>query len=151
MLLLRRKRDDHVMAVNGYAEGFLVKQGGRIKSWKQRYFVFHDGSLTYRKDSRENSKVLRTDVVVDVFYWGGVEHGLTIKLSSGRLLNLSAVSEKQANVWYEVLQDYLQSKQRVRQLASVFRQRQRRLTPIWETVNDCESIVQAWAKRRERA
>ncbi|KAG6576587.1 AGC protein kinase [Phytophthora cinnamomi] len=76
--------DDHVLALNNYAEGFLVKQGRRVKNWKRRYFVFRDGYLSYRKDQRENSRVLGTVVVEDVFYWSGAEFGLALKLSSGR-------------------------------------------------------------------
>ncbi|KAF4321180.1 hypothetical protein BBO99_00005125 [Phytophthora kernoviae] len=90
--------NNRVLALNNYAEGFLVKQGARIKNWKRRYFVFRDGYITYRKDSRESSKVLGTDVVVDVFFWSGAEYGLSLKLSSGRLLYVSPATEEQASI-----------------------------------------------------
>ncbi|RLN20196.1 hypothetical protein BBJ28_00002566 [Nothophytophthora sp. Chile5] len=125
--------DDQVLALNNYAEGFLVKQGSRIKNWKRRYFVFHDGCLSYRKDSRESSKVLHTDVVLDVFYWTGVQYGLSIKLSSGRSLYVSPATEEQACTWYEVVQGYVMREQMSRQLQHVHRGRQTHLEPIWET------------------
>ncbi|GMF54857.1 unnamed protein product [Phytophthora fragariaefolia] len=137
MLKLHRKHavhePDQVLALNNYAEGFLVKQGARVKNWKRRYFVFRDGCLSYRKDQRENSKLLRTDVVVDVFYWSGAQFGLALKLSSGRSLYVSPASEQQACVWYEVVQGYVMRQQMIRQLQHVNRQRQKHLEPIWES------------------
>eukprot|EP00644_Phytophthora_capsici_P014886 jgi/Phyca11/11250/fgenesh1_pm.PHYCAscaffold_65_\ len=130
--------DDQVLALNNYAEGFLVKQGARIKNWKRRYFVFRDGYISYRKDQRENSRVLGTDVVIDVFYWSGAEFGLALKLSSGRVLNVSPTSEHQACIWYEVMQRYVMRQQMIRQLQHVDRQRQKHLEPIWETENAAE-------------
>ena len=29
--------------------GYLVKLGGKLKTWKKRYFVLKDGTLTYWK------------------------------------------------------------------------------------------------------
>merc|ERR1712000_116233 len=34
-------------------KGFLTKQGGRIKTWKTRYFVVSDSCLYYFKNQRE--------------------------------------------------------------------------------------------------
>ncbi|OWZ22578.1 hypothetical protein PHMEG_0002692 [Phytophthora megakarya] len=132
------EEDNQVLALNNYAEGFLVKQGARVKNWKRRYFVFRDGYLTYRKDQRENSRVLGTDVVIDVFFWPGAEFGLALKLSSGRSLYVSPASEHQACIWYEVVQRYVMRQQMIRQLQHVNRQRQQHLEPIWETDNAAE-------------
>uniref|UniRef100_H3GBV8 PH domain-containing protein n=1 Tax=Phytophthora ramorum TaxID=164328 RepID=H3GBV8_PHYRM len=134
--------DDQVLALNNYAEGFLVKQGARVKNWKRRYFVFRDGYLSYRKDQRKNSRVLGTDVVLDVFYWSGAEFGLALKLSSGRSLYVSPASEQQACIWYEVVQGYVMRQQMTRQLQHVYRQRQKHLEPIWETDNAAEQSAE---------
>ncbi|EGZ15727.1 hypothetical protein PHYSODRAFT_333939 [Phytophthora sojae] len=134
--------DDQVLALNNYAEGYLVKQGARVKNWKRRYFVFRDGYLSYRKDQRETSKVLGTDLVVDVFYWSGAEFGLELKLSSGRSMYVSPASEQQAGIWYEVVQGYVMRQQMVRQLQHVNRQNQKHLEPIWE----CDSAAQQSAE-----
>ncbi|KAG3100742.1 hypothetical protein PI124_g14857 [Phytophthora idaei] len=112
-------KDDQVLALNNYAEGFLVKQGARVKNWKRRYFVFRDGYLSYRKDQRETSK-----------------------LSSGRSLYVSPASEQQACIWYEVVQGYVMRQQMTRQLQHVSRQRQKHLEPIWETESAAEQSAE---------
>ncbi|KAG7400871.1 hypothetical protein PHYBOEH_004083 [Phytophthora boehmeriae] len=134
--------DNSVLALNNYAEGFLIKQGARVKNWKRRYFVFRDGCLSYRKDSRESSKVLGKDVVVDVFFWSGAEFGLSLKLSSGRLLYVSPATEEQASTWYEVMQRYVMRQQMTSQLQHVYRQRQQHLEPIWEAENTAEQFAE---------
>ncbi len=78
MLGRRSWEASSVLVLDGYAEGYLVKQGGRIKTWHTRYFVFLDGSLSYRKHARDGAKVLRRDMIVDVSYHAKVRHGLCV-------------------------------------------------------------------------
>lgn len=133
------KRDNSVVALDGYAAGFLAKRGDRIKTWRRRYFVFQHGFLSYRKDSHEHAKVLRSELVVDVKYFDGKKHGLCVVLGTGRALYLSAQSEEQANTWYDVFHEYLTQQQKHRELTYVHTKRRERLDTIEESDdNDCD-------------
>lgn len=48
-------------------DGYLVKRELRMKCWKQRFFTFRDGVLTY-KDHREGTKIIKRDEVTNVLY-----------------------------------------------------------------------------------
>lgn len=104
-----RDNEDSVITLDGYAEGYLLKEGGIIKNWNRRYFMFRNGQLSYRKDSRESSRVVRQETITDAVYWQGAQFGLCVTLSTGRSLYLCAHSEEQASIWYEVFDDYLAS------------------------------------------
>jgi len=65
------KMDKNNVYANASKSGYMVKQGGRIKTWKRRWFVLNDGCLYYFKakgDSEplgiiplENLQVNKTD------------------------------------------------------------------------------------------
>ncbi|DAZ99976.1 TPA: hypothetical protein N0F65_001980 [Lagenidium giganteum] len=136
MLSLKRNlSNSDVLTLNGYTEGFLMKRGARVKSWKQRFFTFRAGCLTYRKDDKEDSKVLRRDHIVDVFYCNGAQFGFGVKLSSGRELYLSGHSEEHVNVWYQIFEDYLMLQRKGNQLTSINAKQPKALDPIVEC--DC--------------
>uniref|UniRef100_K3WGN4 PH domain-containing protein n=1 Tax=Globisporangium ultimum (strain ATCC 200006 / CBS 805.95 / DAOM BR144) TaxID=431595 RepID=K3WGN4_GLOUD len=130
------KKDDTVVALDGYAAGYLIKRGERIKTWKRRYFVFQRGCLSYRKDSRDNSKTLRSDLVLNVSYYEGKKHGLSVRLMSGRELYLSALNEEQASIWLEVIEEFLAQQRRQRELHYVHGKRNKHMEPIVES--DCD-------------
>lgn len=130
------RRDDSVVALDDYAAGYLAKRGERIKTWRRRYFVFQNGCLSCRKDSREHAKVLCSELIVDVSYYDGKKHGLCVRLMSGRALYLSAQSEEQANTWYEVFGEFLMRQQKRRELNHVHGKRHKHLESIAES--DCD-------------
>lgn len=114
------KRDDSVVALDDYAAGYLSKRSERlIKTWRRRYFVFQNGCLSYRKDAREHSRVRRSELIVDVSYFAGKRHGLSVRLMSGRVLLLAAQSDEQANTWFEVFEEFLMRQQKRRELDHV--------------------------------
>lgn len=129
-----------VLVLNGYAEGYLVKQGGRIKTWRKRYFEFRDGCLSYRKNRRDNSKVIRRDVIVDVHYNDKVRNGLAVTLLSGRVLQVSAKTDEQANIWFDVFSEFIFRNQKMNQLQEVILRRNERLEPIEECDYDCKDL-----------
>lgn len=116
-------------------DGYLVKRGLRVKSWKRRFFSFRDGVLTYRKSHREGAKVLGRDDVMNVLYWGGVKHGFCVHLGSGRELFLSATSEDEATLWYNVFDAFVRRQQRNKDFMRLMCRRQ--LDPIVESVWEC--------------
>ncbi|TMW56515.1 hypothetical protein Poli38472_006525 [Pythium oligandrum] len=110
----RREAPSDVMVVDEYAEGTLVKQGGRIKTWHKRFFVFHKGFLSYRKDARDTTKVLRKELVLNIAFAEKekeIPFGLCITLKSGRALMVSAKNDEEAHTWYEVISDFLAQQQ----------------------------------------
>lgn len=129
-------RDDSVVALDDYAAGYLTKRGERIKTWRRRYFVFQNGCLSYRKDSREHSKVRRSELIVDVSYFVAKKHALCVRLMSGKVLHLSAQSEEQTNTWFEVFEEFLMRQQKRRELNHVQGKRNKHLDSIAES--DCD-------------
>ncbi|DAZ95393.1 TPA: hypothetical protein N0F65_001051 [Lagenidium giganteum] len=113
-------------------DGYLRKQGLRVKSWKRRYF---NGFLTYKKDARPETKILKRDAVENVLYWSGAKHGFAVHLSSGRILYITAATEEEASVWYTALNRYLT----IQQLGKDMRRLTARplLDPIWEAACEC--------------
>ncbi|KAJ0395256.1 hypothetical protein P43SY_005667 [Pythium insidiosum] len=93
-------------------EGFLVKRGERVKSWKRRFFTFENGQLAYKKSDKEDARIIRREYIENVLYWNGIRHGFCVHLSSGRVLYMSASSEDEANLWYNVFEAYLIRQQR---------------------------------------
>ncbi|TYZ59326.1 hypothetical protein PybrP1_004971 [[Pythium] brassicae (nom. inval.)] len=120
---------------NDRLDGYLVKRGQRVKSWKRRFFSFRDGMLTYRKSHREGAKVLGRDEVTNVFYWGGVKHGFCVHLGSGRELFLSAASEDEAAVWYNAVGAFVWRQQRNKDFMRLMCKRH--LDPIVESTWEC--------------
>lgn len=37
--------------------GYLVKEGGVVKSWKKRFFILHESTLYYFRDNRKVSNL----------------------------------------------------------------------------------------------
>jgi|UPI00043EB77F hypothetical protein len=135
MIGLRRSTSGSVLVLDGYAEGYLVKQGGRIKTWHKRFFVFQDGFLSYRKDSRDAAKVLRRDAVVNVHFYSKVRNGLCVQLQCGRKLCMSAKTEDQMHTWYDVLSEHLNKRNKAREFQQLYRRQQELLAPIEEIQN----------------
>ncbi|XP_078532212.1 dual adapter for phosphotyrosine and 3-phosphotyrosine and 3-phosphoinositide [Lissotriton helveticus] len=46
----------------GTKEGYLVKQGGRVKSWKNRWFILHRNELKYFKDQLSSEPIRTLDL-----------------------------------------------------------------------------------------
>lgn len=130
------KKDNSVVARDGCTSGYLAKRSERIKTWRQRYFVFQGGFLSYRKDSREHLKVLCCELVVDVKYFARKKHGLSVRLASGRVLYLSAQTEEQLNTWYDTFDEYLARLRRYRELNYVHGKRHQHLDTIEEKDDD---------------
>jgi hypothetical protein len=116
-------------------EGFLVKRGLRIKTWKRRFFIFRNGVLQYKKDDRRTTKVIKSDIILDVCYWSRVKHGLCVRMLSGRGLYIRADSEEQADLWYDVFERYILHQQKGRDFHKLHCKQQ--LDPIYEAVSEC--------------
>lgn len=128
-------KDGSVVALDGHAVGYLAKRGERLKTWRRRYFVFQGGFLSYRKDSCEQSRVRRCELVVDVQYFKGKKHGLTVRLAAGRVLYLAAQTEEQLTTWYDVFDEYLARLRKYRELNYVHGKRNQHLDTIEEDDN----------------
>ncbi|XP_069086335.1 dual adapter for phosphotyrosine and 3-phosphotyrosine and 3-phosphoinositide isoform X2 [Pleurodeles waltl] len=46
----------------GTKEGYLIKQGGRVKSWKNRWFILHRNELKYFKDQLSSEPIRTLDL-----------------------------------------------------------------------------------------
>ncbi|GAB9469617.1 hypothetical protein Gpo141_00006890 [Globisporangium polare] len=116
-------------------DGYLVKRGLRVKSWKRRFFTFRDGVLTYKKDHREATKIIKRDEVTNVLYWGGVKHGFCVHLGSGRELFLSAATEEEATAWYNVFDAFVRRQMMNKEFMRLMCKRH--LDPIVESSCEC--------------
>ncbi|CAI5745800.1 unnamed protein product [Peronospora destructor] len=77
--------------------GWLMKEGGNIKSWKLRYFTLYGSTLSYYKS--EKGSLLRSVNVVDVAVHPLIFQGLTISTVGGRMLIVQAESNENYNRW----------------------------------------------------
>ncbi|CAI5705591.1 unnamed protein product [Peronospora effusa] len=82
--------------------GWLKKEGGNIKSWKQRYFTLHGSTLSYYKS--EKGSLLRSVNVVDVAVHPLISRGLALSTVGGRKLIIQAESNEDYNRWFNSIQ-----------------------------------------------
>ncbi len=112
-------------------QGYLIKRGERVKSWKRRFFTFKKGVLAYKKNDRDDTRVIRREYVENVLYWNGIAHGFCVYLSSGRVLYMSAPSEEEASRWYNVFEAYVMHQQKASEMMRLAAKKH--LAPIHES------------------
>ncbi|XP_069486820.1 dual adapter for phosphotyrosine and 3-phosphotyrosine and 3-phosphoinositide [Ambystoma mexicanum] len=63
-MLTGRTEDDLVANATslGTKEGYLIKQGGRVKTWKTRWFILHRNELKYFKDQLSSEPIRTLDL-----------------------------------------------------------------------------------------
>ncbi|RQM12632.1 hypothetical protein B5M09_003280 [Aphanomyces astaci] len=88
-------------------EGWMLKQGKQVKSWKRRYFVVHGTDLAYYKDELRGT-VLGQGTFVHVKPNPDKPWSLVIILNTGRLLVVALSSEHDEATWLHALQSALQ-------------------------------------------
>lgn len=95
--------------------GWLRKEGGTVKSWKQRYFTLHGLTLCYFKS--DNGPLLRSLTVCHVVVVRNKQLCLEITMESGRKLLVASDSRSDFDRWLSALQRAL-SIERGRKMAS---------------------------------
>lgn len=88
-------------------DGYLLRRGRHLKSWRRRYFIFEDGILVHKKNDGPSARIIHEDRVFDVLYWSGRPHGLCLKLRGDRLEFLTARSEEDAARWHDTIEGFL--------------------------------------------
>ncbi len=86
--------------------GFMEKRGELFKNWKKRYFILEDGILLYKADDREKTPPIKYAKVSSVITWNGRDHGLCIRLDTGRDLYVDAGSDVKREAWCEALESH---------------------------------------------
>ncbi|MCL4143506.1 UNVERIFIED_CONTAM: hypothetical protein GTU68_014369 [Idotea baltica] len=89
--------------------GYLTKLGGKLKTWKKRYFVLKDGALSYWKSQSEIHRKPAGEI--------GLDHGCTVSRSEGahtfevntgkKVYYLTADNTTLVEEWVRVLQNVL--------------------------------------------
>ncbi|XP_038072316.1 pleckstrin homology domain-containing family H member 1-like isoform X2 [Patiria miniata] len=89
--------------------GWLTKFGGRMKSWKRRWFVLRDGELCYYKSMNESSRKPRGRIPLDTLTKISRSEGsLTFELvTTKRTYYLTAGSSAVMEEWITVLNNVL--------------------------------------------
>ncbi|KAL3672404.1 hypothetical protein V7S43_003088 [Phytophthora oleae] len=82
--------------------GWLKKEGGKVKSWKRRYFTLYGSKLSYYKT--EKGSLLRSISVVDIAAHPSISMGLTVSTASGRKLIIQAESKAEYDKWLSAIQ-----------------------------------------------
>ncbi|ETL33880.1 hypothetical protein F441_14129 [Phytophthora nicotianae CJ01A1] len=83
--------------------GWLKKEGGKVKSWKRRYFTLYGSKLSYYKS--EKGSLLRSVSVINVEPHPSVSLGLTVSTVGGRKLIVQAESNGEFNKWLNAIQE----------------------------------------------
>jgi hypothetical protein len=81
--------------------GWLRKQGGHIKSWKERFFTLVGTTLRYFKT--ENGPFIGGATIVHVLLIHTRKHSFEMTLNSGRKMAVLAESEGEAERWIRAL------------------------------------------------
>ncbi|OWZ21720.1 Dynein light chain [Phytophthora megakarya] len=82
--------------------GWLKKKGGKVKSWKRRYFTLYGSKLSYYKS--EKGSLLRSVQVVDIAPHPSVYLGLIVSTVGGRKLIIQAESQEEFDKWQGAVQ-----------------------------------------------
>ncbi|CAK5035690.1 unnamed protein product [Aphanomyces euteiches] len=89
-------------------EGWMLKEGKKVKSWKRRFFVLQGTNLLYYKNESKES-VLGQGSFVHVKPNPEKQWSLVIILESGRLLVVALNSDQEEAMWLRAFQSALQS------------------------------------------
>lgn len=87
--------------------GWLKKQGKHMKSWKRRFFIVDDRSVTYCEQLHEAPK--GSGVIQDVSVNPTFPNCLDIVLTTGRVLRVSAESPDEIRSWLQHIVDVLET------------------------------------------
>ncbi|TMW63851.1 hypothetical protein Poli38472_002792 [Pythium oligandrum] len=85
-----------------FKAGWLLKEGYIIKSWKKRYFVLDEDTLTYSEKMGDVSK--GSGVVFRVVKNSMPANSLDVHFLNGRILRISAENQAEVDAWFTVLQ-----------------------------------------------
>lgn len=100
--------------------GFLTKLGGKVKSWKRRYFLLKDSQLLYYKSAHDVAYKPQGCIVLDGHTHVSKTDGLlTFQIvTRSKTYYLSADSRQDLQLWIRVLQNVLrkQASDKARQL-----------------------------------
>ncbi|XP_022810522.1 pleckstrin homology domain-containing family H member 2-like isoform X3 [Stylophora pistillata] len=115
---------------NQRKEGYLTKLGGRVKNWKKRWFVLHDGNLYYYKTENDvNRKPLGQIPLDGSCRIARTDGELTIEVATPkRTFYLTGETTEVVDSWLRVLHNVM------RKFSS---------TPLFAQVKDKE-IVKGW-------
>lgn len=88
-------------------QGYMLKQGSKVKSWKRRWFVFHEnGELAYYPDPKSPKYLDKLHVdKVSAFPGAGKQNCLAVDTGKRRLL-FCADTEADYDAWMRLLQDH---------------------------------------------
>eukprot|EP00731_Ephydatia_muelleri_P032093 Em0023g600a len=86
-----------------YKQGFLVKQGGLVKSWKRRLFVLDCEGLSYYKTEQPVQVVTLSKISKVEHARDNAQHKFDV-YTSDRVFRLMAPSHKEMQSWVGILQ-----------------------------------------------
>ncbi|KAG3115226.1 hypothetical protein PI124_g5168 [Phytophthora idaei] len=77
--------------------GWLMKEGGNVKSWKRRYFTLYGSKLSYYKSDK--GSLLRSFSAVNIEPHPSISLGLIVSTVGGRKLVMQANSKEEFDRW----------------------------------------------------
>lgn len=85
--------------------GWLVKQGGRVKNWKRRYFLLRGDVLSYFDTESTGAVAKGFGHVIHSQILSSKTNCLEIQFRNGRTLHVIAASQKLVQEWLHILCD----------------------------------------------
>ncbi|GAB9474629.1 Dynein light chain [Globisporangium polare] len=92
---------------HGGCSGWLNKEGGKIRTWKRRYFSLHGTTLRYFKS--ESGKFLSSYTITRVEEKAALPLGLEVTTTTDRTLVLTAESKEDFAKWLSGMQDAIRA------------------------------------------
>lgn len=106
--------------------GYLLKVGGKVKTWKKRWFVLTEGSLSYYRDNEQVTPLH----VVDMIICSGVKRDDSKKpdsaafvfqlITTERTFEIAAETSGERSDWVSDLQKVIEKSQKRRQRVRMF-------------------------------
>jgi len=98
-------QDSAPMSINS-KEGYLTKQGGRVKNWKARWFVLYKNELKYYKTKGDPSPIKQLDLnkctAIEEDFTTGRPYSFRIEMPN-RTFFMFATTESEKDEWLNVL------------------------------------------------
>ncbi|TMW63482.1 hypothetical protein Poli38472_002423 [Pythium oligandrum] len=122
-------KSTYVQSARSNHSGWLFKQAGVFKAWKRMHFSLHGTEMGFAKDT--NAPVEEYEKIYSIEEWDGKQHGLEIRLVSGKIWRVYAESYESAKAWRNLIGDAARQAEHFTIKRYLNSRRRKRLSPVF--------------------